>query len=318
MAIPGLTDNLTLWLRGRAVLAAHGDAVPDWYDLADGGAADFSQGTPGLEPLMVHDAKNRRPALSFDGVAQYMTGPAMGGLFTTTAKTLFVAFNALSVGANGAIFGDTASRFGIYVQAGPTLVIYHFDGAGKSVSFDTTEGFSLGEMHVLGVVHNGTKMYCCLDSVDNEKEVATGATGSVAATLRLGRSGAGNYQECLIGEIRAHNAIFNPTVADNSQFHAGMAYMLSEYGDRGDPLAMAQDRVARGLWIRSAPQDQAKVALPASGVDHVVGTVLGIADDGLPMPTGISPEVRATEPWRNDAMVVTEQTISFADEKGGQ
>jgi hypothetical protein len=94
-----------------------------------------------------------------------------------------------------------------------------------------------------------------------------------------------------------------------------MGYEQSEWLDRGDPLALAQDRMMRGLSFRSSAQEQAKALLPASGLDNEVGTVLGISDHELPMPTGISPSARSVEPWRRDAFVLTEHTISFAKGK---
>jgi hypothetical protein len=261
---PLYTGNMTYWGLPSALVAEHGQAIvagpPGLYlaDLTDGGANDFEQTTSADAPQMYHNAQNRRPALSFDGSRQYMTGAGFGTLFGASAKTLAIAFNVLSVGANGAIIGDAGSKFGVYVQAGPSLVIYHNDGAADTITFTSADGFGLEAWHVLVVTHNGVTLWAMLDTYESLKLTASGAT-SGGGTMRLGVSGAGDFQECLIGELQAFNAPFNPNGADNSALHQILSYFQSEWLDRGDPLAMAQDVMARRMVNGMRPLSELEI-----------------------------------------------------------
>lgn len=323
MACLPYTTNLTCWLRSRALPLDQDADVGNWYDDTDGGSKDFAQAVAGLCPHFKHNVVNRRPGLLCDGADDVLVGPASSGLVAASAKMAFVAFrptaftsNNAAPGSNDGVFVMPGCGFTVRANGGsPLLYVFNDDGGGAAdaVSFS----IAANTTYVAGMWHNGTTLYAALNSMSTLDSIASGATADLTPNAQIGKA-VGNYWFTgYVFEIATFNAFVSPANADTSVANRLMEYFASEWLDRGDPQAMATDRAARRLWAMRSPQEQAALSLPAAGLDHNVGAALGIADYELPMPTGINPAPDAVEPWRNDALIVTQQTIVFADE-GGQ
>ena len=88
----GVGDNttLTLWLKADDLSSSlnNGDPVANWQD-ASGNSHDASQGTASNQPTFYTNVINGKPAVSFDGVNDYLTG---------TLGTLNAPFTIIIVG----------------------------------------------------------------------------------------------------------------------------------------------------------------------------------------------------------------------------
>lgn len=84
----GNTSTLKLWLKANELSLSNGDPVSTWTD-ASGNGNDASQGTASNQPTFLTNVINGLPAVSFDGVDDYLTG---------TLSSLSAPFTIIIVG----------------------------------------------------------------------------------------------------------------------------------------------------------------------------------------------------------------------------
>lgn len=209
-ASPDAIAGLTGWFRADLVSGiSDGGAVTTWADQS-GGARDLTQGTAANKPTYKHSVANGRPAISFDGIDDFMdTTALMSAFIGASAGTIFVVYFVPS-DASGTqyLLSDTAATPNVqaYVDSTPNFVALNNDGASDTAAKSTT----LGAWHVGLWMHDATNINAGNDDADTAAlaSTASGATSSLANPLRVGRSGS-TYLKGYIAEIVVYNAILS-------------------------------------------------------------------------------------------------------------
>jgi hypothetical protein len=125
-AIP--TSGLELWLKGDAGVTTSGGSVTAWQDQSGGTVYNLTQATATKRPTLVSNwGYKSMPALSFDGVDDYVIDTA-NSLDLTAGLTIFIVaqndvrknYNGLFKLAQPATPENATSDLEIYWQAGST------------------------------------------------------------------------------------------------------------------------------------------------------------------------------------------------------
>ena len=117
----------TLWLKADTIGGlSDGGAIGTWADQS-GNGRDFTQNTAGAKPTYKTGILNGLPVVRFDGTTDYMTGPALSQVVTTSAHTIFTVFVKNAAG-NSFVQVLPARRAG-RVSAFISLPARHFDRA---------------------------------------------------------------------------------------------------------------------------------------------------------------------------------------------
>jgi len=179
----------------------------------------FTEATNG--PLWKSPSGLLLPALRFDGVNdQLLNNVAPSTFYSTTAKTILIAFRLLGDGTNIAtiyentmIVGDNMANdvfesnwFGLYVKtvAGAhTLFVYNWDGNEDTVSTTILKDTN----YIIAVRHDGSNIYIGLNG-GSETSAASGTTAGAGNCIRIaGNNRSTNqYLNCEIGELATYNA----------------------------------------------------------------------------------------------------------------
>jgi len=139
--MPTDIDDCVVWLRGDLGATVVSGAVSSWADRS-GRGNNLSQSTSTKRPAYVENAVNGRPALSFDGVDDHLTG-TLAGMFAGSSQefTIFSVANIDSTTANGraALYeltdDPTVTNRGpmLFISGGTTFFWRCFDtGAGQA------------------------------------------------------------------------------------------------------------------------------------------------------------------------------------------
>jgi hypothetical protein len=245
------TDKLfTTWVDGGSHTGtpADGNAVQAWARETDGSvdpcnaayyggnAPVYRSGTPlMLLPCLDFDGTNANMVLvNNTGVTNYL---GSSSFFSTTARTIVVAFYAESITAanagassatanHGLICTDTHFTISLRNDGGQRKAqLAAHDGAWKMVEVNISEATS----HVLSARHDGTNLYLSVDG-GAESSAACGTVGADTAQVLIGRSPDAVRFNGRIGELGIYSAGASyPTDA--------VAYLRSKWQGVGAPTA---------------------------------------------------------------------------------
>jgi len=226
------TTGLQLWLKADAGVTLAGTAVSQWADQS-GNSRNATQGTASSQPTLVSNALNGKPALSFDGVNDFMTFTfPVNGL---TGMTL-VLVGANSADKNGgstnaessAIFWNETSSWGtVYLSPYQTNVKFRF-GTGQTGNLPSyTRPTSIGSGFSISVAtKNGTT-----DSLYVNGNLAVSQSGklsTIAVSQSTGNLGRGyNNNTYFPGRI-SEVLVYNRALSD-SERQGVEAYLNSKY-----------------------------------------------------------------------------------------
>jgi hypothetical protein len=159
-------------------------------------------------PLYVASAINTQPALRFNGSLNFLSG-AGGGLITAAQFTAFVVFKASSITANSSIsfynqtlISTTGGWWGLHLRT-PNIVI----AQNYTLSGDTSVTRTLSSPTALTIAtvwHGGNELNLQLNQ-GTVGTIASGDTGSISDTFRIGRITSGAYYAGDIGAILIYN-----------------------------------------------------------------------------------------------------------------
>lgn len=82
-------DSAVVWLRADSLTGADGSAITTWAN--EGTGADFTQATADLKPTLQTAEQNGVAVVRFDGVNDYLAGPALGFTGSYSIFTAIVA-----------------------------------------------------------------------------------------------------------------------------------------------------------------------------------------------------------------------------------
>lgn len=161
---PNAADTV-LWLDAARVdsFTFDEDKVIRWADLSPSGA-DFTSETAATRPF-VGTGIGTQPAVSFDGVDDYLVSDGYTGL---TGELRYTMFFIVSNGADNNILsgytsgGDERIRFSDS-NSGIGLVYSHTVPAGGSSTFSTAEAYEPGEVHLVTVQRTNEEMSIWID-----------------------------------------------------------------------------------------------------------------------------------------------------------
>ncbi len=133
--IPALLPNLSLWLMADAGVTENAGAVSAWGDQSVNGNS-ASQGLSTAQPHVVYPSELcGKPALSFSGSGQYLSGGTIPNLGQSSI-TIFVVAKANTLSGNPRSFfaiNQTPNNFDVRVSGGTVQTV----NAGTSVSGGT-------------------------------------------------------------------------------------------------------------------------------------------------------------------------------------
>lgn len=111
-----VSNNINFWLRGDQGLTTSGSNVTTWGDQTDN-ENHANQGTTANQPLLVSNAINGEPAVSFDGTDDQMTFTTSGA---QTEATVFFVLNGQAAGTSSALLdgGTTSLRYNQWSNTG--------------------------------------------------------------------------------------------------------------------------------------------------------------------------------------------------------
>jgi len=136
-------------------------------------------------------AINGLPAAEFDGVLEVLPGPALSGLITSSAYTLFavatintILTNDNTSYANAAILSDDGGGyFGLHLRNSPTrAVAYNWNGGDQSVILP----FSLGVPTLFTQQHGGNVLSLAING-GTPGTIASGNTDDLSSPVMLGQ-----------------------------------------------------------------------------------------------------------------------------------
>jgi hypothetical protein len=226
------TDNLfTTWVDGapHTGTPADGNAVQAWKAETDGSvtpcnaayrggnAPAYRSGTP----LML------LPCLDFDGTNDAMTLVTNAGVaayhsssqfFSTTARTMLVAFYAESISATNAGAAGGFSNHGLVSADDKWYLNLYNDGGQRKVQFGAHDGswkmvavnISENTNHVACARHDGTNLYLSVDG-GAESSTACGTISGDSSDVRIGLGGDGVLYNGRVGEIAMYSTALTGT-----------------------------------------------------------------------------------------------------------
>jgi len=155
------------------------DAVSD--------AASPAYRTPSAGALLL-------PNIDYDGTNDLHTGPALSTFITANEFDILIAFETDTNGSNNAnawentaILTDASGFFGMIVKNGNAMA-YNYDSNSDTVSI----AISTGTAYVARMRHDGGTLYLSING-GAESSIASGNTGSLAGSIRIGANGGGAH-----------------------------------------------------------------------------------------------------------------------------
>ncbi|MGD0712251.1 MAG: hypothetical protein ABR968_13840, partial [Bacteroidales bacterium] len=104
---PSNISGLVLWLRADSNVVLHGDTISQWGDCS-GNGNNAIQTTPLSQPLYITNSINGKPVISFNGLNQFLVGPTISNI-NTSSITIFVVANGASGSGYSSGFFDINS-----------------------------------------------------------------------------------------------------------------------------------------------------------------------------------------------------------------
>jgi hypothetical protein len=262
--------GLKLWLRADLGIYTTSSNITEWADQS-GNGNHYVQGAGGQQPTVTANAINGLPAVTFDGVVQFLTS----SFLFSGAKTVILVRRLVSLPGASAIFGpysfkDSAGNFSealIINTAGyqPYSLAHDFAGlttsVGDATALDTSWHIAIDTYD--GGNNTSPASYVVeLDSVP-QALVASGVfnrtTTDVGASLGA-FSSAGNvgqfYAPIQIAEVIVYDHVLAP-----DEVVAVQGYLNARYGVLGFGRATI---TGLKLWLRA----DAGVTLSGSGVSN--------------------------------------------------
>ena len=227
------TDRIwTTWVNGgvHTGTPVDGNAVQAWRGETDGSVtplnAAYQTAAPAWRtttPLML------LPCLDFDGVVDAMalvnddnvtTYHGSSNFFSTTARTILIAFRAESITLANTGAAGSADNHGLFSGSSYWTISLRndagqrkaqaaaYDGAWKMAEVNISENTD----HVLCVRHDNTNIYISVDG-GAETSTAVGTIGADSNEVRIGRGIDLGYYNGRVGEIAAYSTGSYPTDA---------------------------------------------------------------------------------------------------------
>lgn len=204
-----------------------GDLVSTWTDLTPNKKDVTNSGS--ARPVYKNAIQNGLPVIRFDGYEDVLIGSALSNYFTaSTGQSIaickFTSNTDSGVGySNDAVHSDTGGYHALYGRAGSTNTVgaYNWDTNADTVETAMTPGTwaILSWQHAsgnVGIRRDGGTL----------SESASGDTGVITSTLRIGQGYAGSlYSELDLGEI-----LFFDTILSASDREKIEGYLAHKWG----------------------------------------------------------------------------------------
>lgn len=218
---PGEFDPI-FWFDAQSLASTVGDGVPvaTWENL--GSSTDAVQATPGLQPVMDHDAINGHPGVVFDGVDDVLKTTATSAI-VLDALTVFCVFKLDSTGGSfQTIYGGTSnSGLGLVKQQ-----LYRNNGNAtmRAGSILPDSAMAADVVHYSIAEFNGSSSRLWIDDV----LVVSGSTGDIP-TAHLMTLGGDNVGSPFKGAIGGQFAL--PGVLTDEQRNDLYVYMTNRWAE---------------------------------------------------------------------------------------
>ena len=229
-------NGLQLWLKADTGVTLSGNTVSQWADQS-GNARHATQATASSRPILITNAVNGNPALSFDGVSDFMTFTLpVNGL--TGMTLVLVSANSqdqsggITNAANAALFWNETSSWGtVYLSPYQSNVKFRF-GTGQSGNLPSYVRLSpIGNNFSISVAtKNGTT-----DSLYVNGSLAVSQSGklsTIAATQSTGNLGRGynnnTYFPGMIAEALVYNRALSNAERQNLENYLTAKYFTSQ------------------------------------------------------------------------------------------
>jgi hypothetical protein len=167
--------------------------VSVWADTTSGVGLSFTQSSDPGRPLLTASQLDGFPALDFV-LATAMDGPLMSTLISASAYTIFVVgklttlsgdSTATPYSSNSCFYRDTSGYLSMGARtSGPKMQLYNYD-----ITADIAESagnVATGSFQLFQGRHEGGNLYARYANQADGTPVASGDTGSLAATAQLG------------------------------------------------------------------------------------------------------------------------------------
>jgi hypothetical protein len=216
------TESLELWLEADAGLTLSGSNVTRWADQS-GSGTDAAQTVEANQPTLTANAINSLPAVSFDGVDDFMT--FMLSINDLTGITIFLVSAATQDIAppwphcqNAAIFWNESASWGtVHVTPLQQAVWIRF-GTGQTqtlpVKYDW-EAPKADEFTIVAAMMDGVKDYLYVDGelvLENEKP-----QGQLGNHRDIGNLGRGFNDDTYFPGMIAEVLVYTRTLPDSER-----------------------------------------------------------------------------------------------------
>lgn len=196
-------SGMSLWLKADHGLVTSSSEVSEWKDMS-ASANNAAQATSADRPILVANAVNGLPAVSFDGTSQYMQlGPGFTNF--TAGATIFIVAKPTAVTSNARFFdfgnGATDNNFYLSQPNNTNLSFYTYNGSTPS-SLTASNAVTLNDYQLLEVLQ--TNSGACSIYTNGEQK----AVGPVTGISNISRSG--NY----LGADNARSLFFKGEIAE--------------------------------------------------------------------------------------------------------
>lgn len=191
-SIAGLLE----WNRADAAnMTLNVGQISAWADNMGNGNT-LGQGSGLSQPVFdaLEGSLNNQGAAEFNIAPgpQFVTGPIGSAVASVSQYTVFAAFtvvaapvNAATIYNNAAVFADVSGYWGMYIKGtgSNTIVAHNFDTADEVCSVP----FTVGVPNVITQRH-GSGTLAIRSGLGTESTVASGNTGSLASSIRVGKN----------------------------------------------------------------------------------------------------------------------------------
>lgn len=211
---------------------AGGGALSDWATHTIGSAA-VTQATGSARPTLtvLGDATGTHSVITFDGTTDYfMSGPAISGLISASAYTIYAVFRAVAIDTanasswtNDAIAADASDFWGVHLHTTNGVEGYQWDGAAKVA----TRAVTTAAWHVAEVYYDGVNVTVSVDRAAGTP-VPAGNVSDLSGALQIGRPASASFFDGKIARLIFHNAALS--AANRLKQHT---YLYQQYGIAG-------------------------------------------------------------------------------------
>ncbi len=224
-------SNMSLWLRADSGVIADGSGlVSQWFDQSSNtnNASQFAG--PLLRPTLLASSINSKPALTFNGLSNYLQAASSPTLAIPNDISLYVVTRIAPLAANGYahFIGKTLANqpasYDYYVHNGANGTLYRGNGTVSARVLETAIP-SFGVPHVMNVVMSGTSVSHFLDGAANGTGILATNMADAGRPLRIGsRDALDVYMNGEIAEVMIFNSAISTSDRKAIDSYLGFKY----------------------------------------------------------------------------------------------